>query len=256
METVPLRTYSNSRRASLPAGQAAQGICGTWPGSRSSHQCRSPRCSLGGAGTPRTPQRPAPRTARHRGGSAIPGPVRRQVQAGQDPPHLAGGDPGAASSRAMEACVHAVVPSAGAAVAVATIASRTSGPYTSGRPLRGRSARAGIPPRANRRRQVRIVPAEQPAPRRSADPPSLVREQHDPGAPYQRLRRGRPPRDRLQSRLAARSQNHDVLAGGMRHDSPPGDQKRSPDNARIKTGAGGGAPHAAAMTSCPCHPGA
>ncbi len=39
-----------------------------------------------------------------------------------------------ASSPAIDACVHAVVPSGGAEVAVATIASRTPGPYTSGRP--------------------------------------------------------------------------------------------------------------------------
>src|SRR5450631_750955 len=32
MEIVPLRTYSNSRRASRPGLAAAQGICGTWPG--------------------------------------------------------------------------------------------------------------------------------------------------------------------------------------------------------------------------------
>jgi len=39
------------------------------------------------------------------------------------------------------------------------------------RPLRGRSARAGIPPATNRRRQVRTVPASSPARRRSARSP-------------------------------------------------------------------------------------
>ena len=64
---------------------------------------------------------------------------------------------------AIRSCVHAVTPSGGTEVAAATIASRTPGPYTSGRPLRGRSDRAGRPPRANRCRQVRTVAAVQPS---------------------------------------------------------------------------------------------
>ena len=68
-----------------------------------------------------------------------------------------------ASSPAIMSCVHAGSPSGGAEVAVATMASRTSGPYTSGRPLRGRSASARMPSRTKRRRQVRTVPAEQPS---------------------------------------------------------------------------------------------
>jgi hypothetical protein len=46
---------------------------------------------------------------------------------------------------------------------LATIASRTSGPYTSGRPLRGLPDSAGMPPRAKRCRQVRTVVTEQPS---------------------------------------------------------------------------------------------
>ncbi len=64
---------------------------------------------------------------------------------------------------AIMPCVHTDSPSGGVEVAVATIASRTSGPYTSGRPLRGRSDRLGMPPRANRRRQVCTVVTEQPS---------------------------------------------------------------------------------------------
>ena len=71
--------------------------------------------------------------------------------------------PVSASCPAIRPWVHTEVPSGGAEVAAATIRNLTSGPYTSGRPLRGRSARAGMPPRANRRRQVRTVPAAQPS---------------------------------------------------------------------------------------------
>ncbi len=68
-----------------------------------------------------------------------------------------------ASCPAIRAWVQAVTPSGGTGVAAATICSRTSGPYSSGRPLRGLSHRAGMPPRANRRRQVRTVPSVQPS---------------------------------------------------------------------------------------------
>ena len=45
METVPWRTYSTP--AGQPAGAcSSRGICGTWPGCRSSHQCRSRRCRI------------------------------------------------------------------------------------------------------------------------------------------------------------------------------------------------------------------
>ena len=70
--------------------------------------------------------------------------------------------PVSASWVAIRAWVHTETPSGGTEVAAATIRSLTSGPYTSGRPLRGRSDRAGMPPRANRRRQVRTVVTVQP----------------------------------------------------------------------------------------------
>jgi hypothetical protein len=91
------------------------------------------------------------------------GLVRLQVQAGQDLPDLGNGDAGAASWPVISGCVHAETPSGGTEGAVATIASRTSGPYTSGRPGRGRSRRLGMPPRANRCRQVRTVVRAQPS---------------------------------------------------------------------------------------------
>ena len=71
--------------------------------------------------------------------------------------------PAPASWAAIRGWVHADTPSGGAEVAVAAICSRTSGPYVSGRPLRGRSARAGMPRRAKRRRQVRTVVCVQPS---------------------------------------------------------------------------------------------
>ena len=70
-----------------------------------------------------------------------------------------------ASAAAIIAWVHAEVPSGGTEVATATIRSRTPGPYTSGRPLRGRSQSEGTPPRANRRRQVRTVFTAHPSSR-------------------------------------------------------------------------------------------
>ncbi len=69
----------------------------------------------------------------------------------------------AASCPAIRAWARAETPAGGTEVAAATIRSRTPGPYTSGRPLRGRSGRAGMPPRANRRRQVRTVFTTQPS---------------------------------------------------------------------------------------------
>ena len=68
-----------------------------------------------------------------------------------------------ASSAAIRACVHSGRSSGGAEVAAATMASGQAGPWTSRRPLRGRSARAGMPPWANRCRQVRTVPCAQPS---------------------------------------------------------------------------------------------
>jgi hypothetical protein len=46
---------------------------------------------------------------------------------------------------------------------MATMASRTSGPYVPGRPLRGRSRSAGMPPRTNRLRHSRTVFTAQPS---------------------------------------------------------------------------------------------
>jgi hypothetical protein len=79
-------------------------------------------------------------------------------------PHCEAEMPVSASWPAINAQVHTETPSGGAEVAAATIRNRAFGPYTPGRPLRGRSHVAGMPPRTNRRRQVRTVPTTQPSP--------------------------------------------------------------------------------------------
>lgn len=164
METVPLRTYSNSRRASRPGRAGCSGYLRylawilvfssmqitTVPGGGRRYTLHTAAAWAQNCSSPRRFSHPRTRC----GTSSSPARIR---------PAWLAEIPVPASSSAIDACVDAVVPSGGAEVAVATIASRTSGPYTSGRPLRGRSARAGSPPRANRRRQVRTVPAEQPS---------------------------------------------------------------------------------------------
>ena len=105
---------------------------------------------------------------------------------------------------AIRSYVHAVTPSGGTEVAAATYASRTPGvhlgPAAAGPVGQGRQAAAGEPAP-----QVRTVAAVHP--RFGGDPrvhPARVGRPGDPGPPRQRLRRRRPPHDRLQPRLAPR----------------------------------------------------
>ena len=255
METVPLRTYSNSRRASRPAGQAAQGSGGAWPGSRSSHRCRSPRCRAAAAGTPRTPRRPVPRTARHHGGSAIPGPG-----AAPAPARPGSAPPGSRKSRfrpARRRWRRASTPSCRPA------ARRWRWPRSpAARPARtppdGRCAAGQPGPGCHRGRNGAArsapCPPSSPAPRRSERSPG-------PGRPAARSGRAAPaPAARTAAARSPPAWPCDAIPGprcpGWRHAPcpPPGDQYQSPDNARIKITTGGGAPHEATMTPCPCHP--
>jgi hypothetical protein len=80
-------------------------------------------------------------------------PVRRQFQAGQDLPTWETGVPVPAKRAAIMLCVHADAPSGGKEVAVATIANRTSGPYTPGRPRGQGSACRHSPAGARERRR-------------------------------------------------------------------------------------------------------
>ena len=176
MEAVPLRTYSTprpaARRPAGPAVAAARDTCGTWPGSRSSHRCRSPRCPAAGAGRCRRPRRPAPELLVVAAVEPAPDPVGPQFQAGQDPAHLGGGD-----ARAVQAGGDQVMrPRRDALgrteVAAATIASRTPGPYTSaGRCGAGRPGPAGRRGRTGAARSAPWPPCS-PARQRSARSPS------------------------------------------------------------------------------------
>jgi hypothetical protein len=162
-----------------------------------------------------------------------PDPVRRQLQVRQDTPGLgrrdAGigqlpGDQGVGPCR----CSLGRDRGGGRHDRQPDLRPVDLGPAAAGPVAQGGHATAGepAPPGPHRARR-----AAQPGSDLSVRP-ARVGQQHDPGAPHQRLRRGRPANDRLQFRLAARSQDHDVPAGCARHDMPfqttCGDRPRMP----------------------------
>ncbi len=140
-----------------PAGPASRDICGTWPGSRSSHRCRSRRCPAAGAGTGRTAAACSqncssstrfsqPRT--RCGRSSRPARIRPAWEAEM---------PVSASCPAIRAWVHTEVPSGGADVAAATIRNLTSGPVHLGPAAAGPVSQGGHAAAGKPGRQVRTV---------------------------------------------------------------------------------------------------
>ena len=158
-----------TRTRGAPACRAAAGspdVCGSSPGSRSSHRCWPAPSRPVGSGRGGRPRRPSPRTSGRRRGAAI-----RAPGAAAPRPRPAPGRPWPARPQAALAQVGG---------------DRGMGPFglpgrrgggrgrhdrqAGGRPVdlgaareRGRSNRPGTPRRANRARQVRTVGAAQPS---------------------------------------------------------------------------------------------
>ena len=110
------------------------------------------------AQVPAAPRRPVPRTARHRHGSASPGPGAAAVpgRPGYRPAWEAE-MPVSASCPAIRAWVHTEVPSGGADVAAATIRNLTSGPVHLGPAAAGPVSQGGHAAAGKPGRQVRTV---------------------------------------------------------------------------------------------------
>ena len=165
-----------------------------------------------------------------------PHPVRRQFDAGQDPPHLRhrdadlgqfGGDQGVCPHRhpvrrRRRGCGHDLQPHV-RAIPLGTAAARPVGQGE--HPATGEAA----PPGTHRAHRAAHLGGD------LLGGPALVREQHDPGPAHQRLRRGRPANDRLELGLAPRSQHDGVLADRAGHKPPPGERDDHPTVARTRS---------------------